>query len=54
MITKTIEERNGTFKYSPRNTAHTEVDGRVVTGQNYLSSALVAEKIIELLVDVKY
>jgi len=51
-ITKTIEEREGTFKYSPRNTAHLEVDGRVVTGQNYLSSALVANKIIEMLAEV--
>jgi putative intracellular protease/amidase len=48
-IQQTIEERAGVFKYSARNQAHVEVDGRVITGQNYLSSALVAEKIIELL-----
>lgn len=50
-IQKTIEQRSGVFKYSARNVAHVEVDGRVITGQNYLSSALVAEKIIELLAD---
>jgi putative intracellular protease/amidase len=48
-IQETIEQREGVFKYSARNKAHVEVDGRVITGQNYLSSALVAEKIIELL-----
>jgi len=48
-IQQTIEERAGVFKYSARNQAHVEVDGRVITGQNYLSSALVAKKIIELL-----
>ena len=48
-IQETIEQRAGVFKYSARNQAHVEVDGRVITGQNYLSSALVAEKIIELL-----
>jgi len=48
-IQQTIEERAGLFKFGARNTAHVEVDGRVITGQNYLSSALVAEKIIELL-----
>ncbi len=48
-IQQTIEQRAGVFKYSARNKAHVEVDGRVITGQNYLSSALVAEKIIELL-----
>jgi putative intracellular protease/amidase len=48
-IQQTIEQRAGVFKYAARNKAHVEVDGRVITGQNYLSSALVAEKIIELL-----
>ena len=47
LITATIEQHGGDFNYSPRNTAHVEVDGRVITGQNYLSSALVAQKIIE-------
>ena len=47
-ITQTIEERGGTFNYSPRGSSHLEVDGRLVTGQNHLSSAIVADKIIEL------
>jgi len=50
-IQQTIEHRAGIFKYGARNTAHVEVDGRIITGQNYLSSALVAEKIIELIND---
>lgn len=50
-ITQTIEKHGGTFKYSARNKAHVEVDGRVVTGQNYLSSAAVAQEIIKILTD---
>ncbi len=49
LITQTIEDRGGVFKYSLRNTAHVEVDGNVVTGQNYVSSKPVALKIIEML-----
>ena len=49
LITQTIEERGGDFNYSPRNTVHVEVDGNLVTGQNYLSSKPVALKIIEML-----
>ena len=48
-ITETIEKHGGDFNYAPRNTPYIEVDGRVVTGQNYLSSALVAKKIIQLI-----
>lgn len=48
-IQKTIEDRGGDFRFSGRNKTHVEVDGRVITGQNYLSSAAVAEKIIEQL-----
>jgi len=47
LIQKTIEERGGMFKYSPRNSVHVEVQGNVITGQNYLSSKDVALKIIE-------
>ncbi|MEM5565114.1 nuclear transport factor 2 family protein [Psychroserpens sp. AS72] len=47
LIQKTIEERGGIFKYSPRNSVHVEVQGNVITGQNYLSSKYVALKIIE-------
>jgi len=49
LIQKTVEAHGGTFKYSPRNTPHVEVQGNIITGQNYLSSKLVAEKIIEVL-----
>ncbi|WP_232848386.1 nuclear transport factor 2 family protein [Bowmanella yangjiangensis] len=49
LITKTIEERGGTFLYSPRNTPHIEIDGRIITGQNYLSSAGVAKAMIDIL-----
>jgi putative intracellular protease/amidase len=51
LITKTIEERGGKFVYSARNSEHVEVDGRLVTGQNYVSSKAVALKIIELIKD---
>ncbi len=49
LIQKTVEAHGGVFKYSPRNTPHVEVQGNIITGQNYLSSKLVAEKIIEKL-----
>ena len=44
-----IKKRGGVFKYSERNVPHVEVDGRLVTGQNYVSSEPVAKKIIEIL-----
>lgn len=49
LIQKTTEAHGGNFYHSPRNNAHVEVDGRIVTGQNFLSSAPVALKIIELI-----
>lgn len=49
LIQQTIEQRGGQFFHSPRNTPHVEVDGRIITGQNHLSSAPVAEKMIEIL-----
>jgi putative intracellular protease/amidase len=49
LIQKTVEARGGTFHYSERNAPHVEVDGRIVTGQNYLSSTLVAQRMIEIL-----
>jgi len=49
LIQKTIEERGGIFKFSKRNESHVEVDGNLITGQNYLSSKDVALKIIEKL-----
>ncbi len=47
LIQKTLEDRGATFKFSERNTSHVEVDGNLITGQNYLSSKDVALKIIE-------
>jgi len=49
LIQQTIEDRGGKFFHSKRNTPHVEVDGRIVTGQNHLSSQPVAEKVIALL-----
>lgn len=49
LIQKTIEERGGTFKFSARNVAHVEADGRIITGQNYQSSSEVAMRIIQLI-----
>jgi len=49
LIQETIEKRGGKFKFSPRNNAHVEVEGRLITGQNHLSSASVAAEIIKLI-----
>ncbi len=49
LIKKTIQERGGNFFFSGKGKAHVEVDGRLVTGQNFLSSKPVALKIIELI-----
>lgn len=49
LIQQSIESRGGQFLYSDRNTPHIETDGRIVTGQNHLSSQLVAEKMIDIL-----
>ena len=49
LIQKTIEERGGVFKFSPRNNAHVEVQGNVITGQNHLSSKPVALEVIKVL-----
>ena len=48
-ITETIENHGGTFKCGVRNKAHVEVDGRVITGQNYLSFGPVAQEMIKIL-----
>ena len=53
LIQKTLEERGGVFKFSERNVSHVEVDGNLITGQNYLSSKDVALKIIENLANRK-
>jgi putative intracellular protease/amidase len=48
-ITQSIEKHGGTFINSPRGQAHVEVDGNVVTGQNYQSSRPVALQIIKMI-----
>lgn len=50
-IQQSVEAHGGYFKYGPRNKPFVQTDGRIVTGQNYLSSKPVAEKIIALLKD---
>lgn len=47
LIGQTVRNHNGDFRFGPRNKAFVEVDGRLITGQNHLSSRLVARKIIE-------
>lgn len=47
LIQQTIEKRGGAFKFSKANGAYVEQDGRIITGQNFLSSSAVALKIIE-------
>lgn len=49
LIQETVEKHGGKFSYAPRNTPFIEADGRVITGQNHLSSILIAEKMIEML-----
>jgi len=49
LIKQTILDRNGSFHVGKQSEAYIEVDGRIITGQNYKSSALVAEAIIKQL-----
>ncbi|MET2984782.1 nuclear transport factor 2 family protein [Aureibaculum conchae] len=49
LIQKTIEERGGSFRFSERGKFTLEVDGRLVTGQNFQSSKPVSLKILELI-----
>jgi putative intracellular protease/amidase len=49
LIKKTVLDRNGTFHFGKPDDAYIEVDGRIVTGQNHQSSALVAAAIIKQL-----
>lgn len=49
LIKKTILERGGQFAVGPRNKAFVQVDGRLVTGQNHLSSEEVAKAVITLI-----
>lgn len=48
IIETVLKERGGQFKHSDIRSPHMEVDGRLVTGQNSLSSKMVTEKSIEI------
>ena len=49
LIKETIQNRGGKFHFSEPGKPHVEVDGRLVTGQNYLSSKPVSVKIVEMI-----
>jgi putative intracellular protease/amidase len=49
LIKQTVLNRRGTFHFGKPDEAYIEVDGRIVTGQNHQSSALVAQAIIKQL-----
>lgn len=48
-LQQSIEARGGLFRHGKAGQPHVEVDGRLVTGQNFQSSAGVAKAIITLL-----
>lgn len=48
IIETELVKRGANFKHSKILTPHMEVDGRLVTGQNSLSTKMVAEKAIEI------
>ena len=48
IIETLLKERGGNFYHSKIGTPHMEVDGRLVTGQNSLSSEMVTRKSIEI------
>ena len=48
IIETMIKSRGGIFKHSEKGTAHMEVDGRLVTGQNFQSTEMVTQKSIEI------
>ncbi|MGO3127029.1 MAG: type 1 glutamine amidotransferase domain-containing protein [Luteimonas sp.] len=49
LIRQTVEARGGSFHMVDSPAPYLEVDGRVVTGQNYASAAPVAEAVVEVL-----
>lgn len=49
LIRKTVESRGGSFHAVNNDQPHIEVDGRVVTGQNYASATPVAEAVVDVL-----
>lgn len=48
LIRKTVESRGGTFLPSARDKGYVVIDGRLVTGQNYLSAKQVAETVVDI------
>jgi len=48
IIENRLKQRGGNFYHSKIGTPHMEVDGRLVTGQNSLSSEMVTKKSIEI------
>ena len=48
IIEDVMKERGAIFKHSEIRTPHMEIDGRLVTGQNSLSSEMVTKKSIEV------
>ncbi|TDR47382.1 putative intracellular protease/amidase [Tahibacter aquaticus] len=49
LIRKTVESRGGSFHVVNNDAPHIEVDGRLVTGQNYASATPVAKAVVEVL-----
>ncbi len=53
LIKQTVLQHRGSFHFGKPNEAYVEVDGRVITGQNYQSSEFVAKEIIKQLMKEK-
>lgn len=51
LIGKTVASRGGSFHVQQRDQSHVEVDGRVVTGQNYPSARKVAQAVVQVLAE---
>lgn len=49
LIRQTIEQHGGLFKAPDPEKPHVEIDGRLVTGQNYPSAPLVANAVVQIL-----
>lgn len=49
LIRQTVEARGGLFQVMDNDQSHVEVDGRVVTGQNFSSAGKVAEAVVAVL-----
>ncbi len=43
-----LKDRGALFHHSEKGTAHMEVDGRLITGQNHLSTEMVTKKSVEV------